>query len=107
MVTKLSVRSKCWFAFMGSQEIWKLTYRQGYAFIGCIGSKSCQESRAIPPTESVSVTRVCTVNALTAAREAHQAYELAQAEHKKAATTEKEAWLDAIKEHNLKPMNLT
>ena len=45
--TNLSKYAKSWFAKMGSKEIWKLGYRQGFAFIGVLSGKDeFQEKRA-------------------------------------------------------------
>ena len=44
--TKLSEEAKKWFAKMGSEEIWNLDYRQGFAFIGKIGKGKVIEKRA-------------------------------------------------------------
>lgn len=52
----LSNEGKLWFASMGSEEIWKLHYRQGFALIGVSGRKSVFEKRADTPTDSVTVT---------------------------------------------------
>lgn len=41
---------------MGSQEIWNLGYRQGFAFIGVFGSEGgCLEKRALNVGDQVSV----------------------------------------------------
>ena len=58
--THLSREGKQFFSDMGSREIWKLGYRQGFAFIGQIGRKSEDpiEKRALSKTEEVSVTQI-------------------------------------------------
>lgn len=52
----LSEKAKQWFANMGSEEIWKLRYRFGFAFIGFSGRKQANEKRAMEDTEQPSVT---------------------------------------------------
>ena len=42
-VTNLSQSCKQWFVDMGSDEIMKLQYRQGWAFIGITGAKQMVE----------------------------------------------------------------
>ena len=61
-VTQLSNKSKCWFADMGSQEIWNLGYRQGFAFIGIMGEKKANEMRALESYQTVSVTQILETN---------------------------------------------
>ena len=39
-VSNLSDTAKVWFSSMGSEEIWKLQYRQGFAFVAEIGRRS-------------------------------------------------------------------
>ncbi len=36
-ISKMSDQGKLWFANMGSKEIWKLKFREGFAFIGISG----------------------------------------------------------------------
>ena len=38
-VTNLSKDAKYWFADLGSQKIWDLTYRESFAFIAVFGQK--------------------------------------------------------------------
>ena len=54
--TELSTRCRCWFAEMGSEEIWKLGYRCAFAFIGVSGQKAANEKRATSKKETASVT---------------------------------------------------
>ena len=54
----LSKKAKEYFVSLGSTEIWNLSYRQGFAFIGVHGKADCQEKRAINLKDSVSVTRI-------------------------------------------------
>ena len=57
--TKLAWNSRKWFADMGSEEIWNLEYRQGFAFIGVKGEiLGCHEKRAVKETEQVLVTQI-------------------------------------------------
>lgn len=37
---RLSQTAKSWFAAMGSNKIWNLEYRQGFAFIGIMGESN-------------------------------------------------------------------
>ena len=48
---------------MGSKQIWKLKYSQGFVFIGKIGSTTCNEARASEKAELVQVTQIFQVNA--------------------------------------------
>ena len=48
MMSKLSPQTKLWFGKHGAKEIWNLKYREGWAFIGTMGSgnaidKKCAE----------------------------------------------------------------
>ena len=54
--TRLSERAKGWFADMGSKEIWKLEYRQGFVFISVRGSGTATEARATEGQKQVSIT---------------------------------------------------
>lgn len=50
----LSMSAKLFFAYMGSEEIWNIKYRQAYAFIGINGKKSgCHEKRAWTKDEPI------------------------------------------------------
>lgn len=53
---QLSWNSRKWFVKMGSKEIWKLRYRQGFAFIGTTGKSKPNEERAVREEDQVSVT---------------------------------------------------
>ena len=57
-VTNLSMRGKIWFGHMGSREILRLGYRQGFAFIGIIGKKAANEKRSMDTRDKVSVQYV-------------------------------------------------
>ena len=57
-VTNLSQKAKLWFQSLGSKEINKLKYRQGFSFIGVSGKEELIERRAIKLKETVSITRV-------------------------------------------------
>ena len=60
-VTSLSTKGKQWFASMGSLEIWKLAYRESFAFIGKIKGKGqigFNEKRSEKKEDAVSVTQV-------------------------------------------------
>ena len=39
MAQSLPANAKKWFDSMGSKEIWNLTYREGFAFIGRMGRR--------------------------------------------------------------------
>ena len=58
--SSLSVGVKLWFDMMGSQEIWNLEYRQGFAFIGIIGKtreeRKLNEKRSIKEEYEVSIS---------------------------------------------------
>ena len=57
--TALSNTGKGWFAGLGSKEIWKVGYREGFAFIGIQGKKTeVYEKRAMQKRDKVSVTQV-------------------------------------------------
>ena len=56
-VSKLTLKSKKWFSTMlGSKEIWRLGYRQGFAIIGIFGQKQVLEKRSEDLKGPVSVT---------------------------------------------------
>ena len=58
-VTNLSEKSKAWFREIGSKEIDKLEYRQGFAFIGIYGQKNrVIEKRGLKPGNEVTVQQV-------------------------------------------------
>lgn len=38
-------KAKCWFAHMGSKQVWNLKYRESWAFIGIIGREQIEEQR--------------------------------------------------------------
>lgn len=57
-VTNLSQKGKQWFAQMGSNEIWKLGYRQAFAFIGIGSGRGVNERRAVQEADEVSVTQM-------------------------------------------------
>ena len=61
-VTALSEPCKQWFADMGSKEIWKLTYRNGFAFIGVSGRNECNEKVAGKITDEVQLTQIFQVD---------------------------------------------
>lgn len=60
--THLSFQAKHWFSNMGSTEIWNLKYRHGFAFIGKLGFKNCQEKVAINIADSVTITQIFSIN---------------------------------------------
>lgn len=63
-VTALSVRAKCWFAFLGSSEMWQLKYRESWAFIGQTGKDdNFIEKRGDKKNHGVSVTQVFVIDA--------------------------------------------
>ena len=47
-----------WFWALGSQEIYKLKYREGYAFIGVSGKLQAKEKRSKSKFDSVSVQQM-------------------------------------------------
>lgn len=51
----LSTDAKSWFAKMGSKEIFSLSYRQGFGFIGTAGKKDAHEKRCVD-SDCTSVT---------------------------------------------------
>ena len=61
-VSNLSDRCKMWFAEMGSEEIWNLEFRHGFAFIGVIGKSHPNEKRAKRVNIAVGVTQIVNVN---------------------------------------------
>ena len=61
-VTKLSQKSRNWFVQLGSKEILKLKYRQGFAFIGISGRKEANESRSARQKDSALVKQVVHLN---------------------------------------------
>ena len=62
-VTSLSDDIKDWFTKIGSKEIEKLEYRQGFVFIGSnMKGKGCVEKRAKTLEETVSVTQIFEVD---------------------------------------------
>ena len=63
MATNLSHEGRKWFGDMGSKEIWTLSYRRGFAFIGISGRTDCKEKRAHTKQEKVEVTQVFRVSA--------------------------------------------
>ena len=44
-ITKLSEAGKAWFVNLGSKEINKVNYRQGFAFIGLYGKTTEHEEK--------------------------------------------------------------
>ena len=44
---EISYEGREWFWQMGSYEIFRMRYRQGFAFIGVSGEKSCIEGRSL------------------------------------------------------------
>ena len=65
-VTSLSDDIKDWFAKIGSKEIDKLEYRQGFVFIGSnMKGKGCMEKRATTLEEMVSVTQIFEVDGVS------------------------------------------
>ena len=44
-----------WFDDMGSSEIWDLTYRAGFAFVGISGKRVPTEKRALHYLNSVEI----------------------------------------------------
>lgn len=46
-VSNLSESGKQWFAKMGSKDIWRLQFRQGFAFIGKSGITAANEEKAV------------------------------------------------------------
>lgn len=54
----LSWSGRKWFINMGSKEIVKLKYREGFVFIGKIGDKIPNEKRSLNQEDDVSVAQV-------------------------------------------------
>lgn len=53
----MSAKAKSWFAEMGSEQIGKVGYRQGFVFIGKAGGGlKVHEKRAESVKDSVSIT---------------------------------------------------
>ena len=57
-VTNLSRKGKEFFAHMGSEDIWDLEYREGFAFIGVTGGKDSHDRRAPDSKRKVIVDYV-------------------------------------------------
>lgn len=68
----LSISVQLWFDDMGSQEIFNVQYRQGFAFIGCMGQgwAPANEKRALKLDEKISVCGVFRVSDQCQAEEA-------------------------------------
>lgn len=56
--TKMSGDAKSWFQKMGSKEIYRLYYRDGFAFIGVNGKEEAIERKAMQTKHKVSVSRM-------------------------------------------------
>ena len=54
--TKLSNIAYWFFNNNGAKEMWNLNYRQGFAFIGIVGTQEGNESRAATTRDTASVT---------------------------------------------------
>ena len=55
---QLSDKGRDWFESLGSKLISELAYRQGFAFIGKIGSRDCNERLESKHCDVVSVTQI-------------------------------------------------
>ena len=55
-MAKMSKTAKLWFRNMGSGEILELGCREGFAFIGVRGEKTCFERRQKDSKDPISVT---------------------------------------------------
>ena len=60
-VAGLSQECRMWFINMGSYEMMHLDYRQGFAFIGVIGKRECQEQRSDNTEDRVTATQLFVV----------------------------------------------